>query len=300
MQSVIPHLDLGPVGVWSGAFASMPTPALRDAVPEIESLGFNTMWYPESFSKESFSLAAILLSAGRTNIAATGIANLWARDATAMSNGTRTINEAFPDRFLLGVGVSHKPAATRRGGDYRRPFSLMVEYLDAMDAAVYTGPEPENDPPLVLAALGPRMLELAAARTSGAHPYFVPLEHTALAREAMGPDALLAPELAFVLSKDADEAHAIARDFAELYLAHPNYTNNLLRLGWSEEDMAHGGSDALMDAIIPWGSRAVIRDRVAAHLAAGADHVAVQVLNGRGNEFPLAEWREIGPALSEF
>lgn len=176
----------------------------------------------------------------------------------------------------------------------------MVEYLDAMDAAVYTGPEPENDPPLVLAALGPRMLELAAARTRGAHPYFVPLEHTALAREVMGPDALLAPELAFVLSKDADEARAIARDFAELYLAHPNYTNNLLRLGWSEEDMAHGGSDALMDAIIPWGSRTVIRDRVAAHLAAGADHVAVQVLNGRGNEFPIAEWREIAPALSDF
>jgi probable F420-dependent oxidoreductase len=292
-------MELGRVGVWSGAFASMPTPSLRRIVPEIESLGFRTLWYPESFSKESFSLAAVLLAAGSESNAATGIANMWARDPTAMVNGARTLSEAFPDRFLLGIGVSHRPAAVKRGGEYRRPYTMMVEYLNAMDEALYTGPRPHQEPPLVLAALGARMLALAAERSWGAHPYFVPIEHTAMARSVMGPDALLAPEQAFVLSQSADKARGIARDFAALYLGLPNYTNNLLRLGWRENDLADGGSDALIDAIIPWGDAGVIRHRVEAHLAAGADHVAVQVLNGKDREFPIDEWTEIAAALND-
>ena len=291
--------DLGRVGVWSGAFAGMPAQILRDVLPEIESLGFRTLWYPEAFSRESFSLAATLLAASRDAIAATGIANMWARDATAMVNGARTISEAFPDRFVLGIGVSHEPLATRRGGRYVRPYSWMVEYLDAMEGAPYTGPEPSADAPLVLGALGPKMLALAAERSFGAHPYFVPVEHTAVAREVMGPDAWLAPEQAFVLSTDAEQARSLARDFAAIYLGLPNYRNNLVRLGWAEEDLAEGGSDALINAVIPWGDASVIRDRVSEHLSAGADHVSVQVLNGGWSDFPIADWREIAPALSE-
>jgi len=290
-------MELGRVGVWSGNFATMPASALRDAVPKIESLGFRTLWFPESFAKEAFALAATLLAAGEHTIAASGIANIWARDATAMVNGGRTLEDAYPGRLLLGIGVSHAPSAERRGGDYRKPFSMMVDYLDAMEAAPYGGPPIPQDPPLVLAALGPKMLDLAARRTKGAHPYFVPVEHTALAREIMGPDALLAPEQAVVLATDPDEARAIARSHTVTYLALPNYRNNLLRLGWSEQDTAASGSDALVDAVVAWGNVDAIEDRVAAHLAAGADHVSIQVLNGPVEEFPIRELTELAPAL---
>lgn len=290
-------MNLGRVGVWSGQFGMMPASALRDVVPEIESLGFRTLWFPESFAKEAFAHAATLLAAGEHSIAASGIANIWARDATAMINGARTLEDAYPGRLLLGIGVSHAPSAKKRGGAYRKPFSMMVDYLDAMEAALYTGPQPQQDPPLALAALGPKMLDLAATRTAGAHPYFVPVEHTVFAREIMGPDALLAPEQAIVLATDPRDARAIARSHTVHYLKLPNYRNNLLRLGWSEKDTAGAGSDALVDAVVAWGDVAAIRDRVAAHFSAGADHVGVQVLNGSNEEFPIRELRELAPAL---
>lgn len=290
-------IELGRVGVWSAQFATLGAAAVREAVPEIEALGYRTLWFPESFGKEAFANAATILSAGRECIAASGIANVWARDATAMINGARTVEEAYPGRFLLGIGVSHAPSVARRGSDYRKPYATMVAYLDAMDGAAYAGPQPERDPPLLLAALGPRMLQLAADRARGAHPYFVPVEHTAIARETMGPHALLAPEQAIVLATDPDEARRVARRHTERYLRLPNYGNNLLRLGWSSEDTEEGGSDALVDAVVAWGDEDAIRDRVAAHFDAGADHVCVQVLGGPPDRFPIAELARLAPAL---
>ncbi len=174
---------------------------------------------------------------------------------------------------------------------------MMVEYLDAMDDAAYAGPQLEHDPPVVLAALGPKMLALAAERTKGAHPYFVPVEHTRVARRALGPDPLLAPEQAVLLSTDPDEARAAARSHTKHYLRLPNYRNNLLRLGWSEQDTVDGGSNALVDAVVAWGDVDAVRTRVAEHFDAGADHVCVQVLNESPDEFPIAELRELAPAL---
>ena len=208
----------------------------------------------------------------------------------------KTVAEAFDNRFLLGIGVSHGPFIEGiRKLDYSKPYSYMVEYLDAMEGAMYMAAGPDEDPPLVLAALGPKMLALAAERTAGAHPYFVPPEHTATAREIMGPDALLAPEQKVCLETDAEAARALARENMALYLGLPNYVNNLYRLGFTEEDVTEQ-SDRLVDAIVAWGDLDTIRARIQAHHDAGADHVAVQVLTPRG-ELPLAQWRTLADAL---
>jgi probable F420-dependent oxidoreductase len=292
-------MELGKVGVWSGQLGVMPAVEVRKTVPEIEALGLRALWFPESVTKEAFSQAAILLTASREMAVATGIANVWARDTTAMANGARTLAEAFPDRFLLGIGVSHAPSAARRGHDYRRPLTVMRDYLTGMDGAAYAGPQPASEAPVVLAALGPKMLDLAAQRTAGAHPYFVPVDHTEFARRVLGPGPLLAPEQAVVVTDDAREARAIARVHACHYLALDNYRNNLLRLGWSDEDVAGDGSDELIDGVVAWGSIDDIQARVAAHLEAGADHVCVQVLNGLPDRFALDELRRLAPALLE-
>ncbi|MFQ5518166.1 MAG: TIGR03620 family F420-dependent LLM class oxidoreductase [Acidimicrobiia bacterium] len=292
-------MELGRVGIWSGELGLMPAVEMGRTVAIIEELGYRTIWYPESVTKEAFSQAATILAAGDRIIAASGIANIWARDATAMINGARTLGEAYPDRFMLGIGVSHAPTVADRGADYRRPLDAMRSYLDAMAAARYHGPQPAEEPPVMLAALGPRMLRLAAERTRGAHPYFVPVEHTAEARRVMGPDALLAPEQAVVLMSEAEEARAVARKHTSAYLARDNYRNNLLRLGWGEADLSEGASDAAVDAVVAWGDSEAIRDRVAAHLAAGADHVSVQVLTDETGGYPIAELRELTPALAE-
>lgn len=292
-------MDLGTVGVWSGQLGMMPGAQVRETVPEIEAVGFRVLWFPEASTKEAFSHAAILLGAGRRLAVATGIANIWARDPTAMVNGARTLAEAFPDRFLLGIGVSHAPSAARRGHHYTRPLSMMRAYLDAMEGAPYAGPPPPVEAPVVLAALGPRMLELAARRTMGAHPYFVPVDHTRFARGLLGDGPVLAPEQAVVLADDAVEARALARMHTRHYLALDNYRNNLLRLGWAEADLAGDGSDDLVDAVVAWGTVDVVQARVAAHLEAGADHVAVQVLSDPPSRFPLEQLRVLAPALRE-
>lgn len=290
-------LDLGRVGVWSAAFGLMPAAEVRTVVPQLEELGFRTVWSPESFAKEFFANAGTVLAASTHLIFAGGIANIWARDPTAMMNGARTLEEAYPQRLVLGIGVSHEPSATRRGGTYRRPFSIMERYLDAMAEALYVGPQPESDPPLVLAALGPRMLKLAADRTAGAHPYFVPVEHTKRAREILGAGPLLAPEQAVVMADDGFEAREIARTHTSRYLAMDNYRNNLLRLGFSEADTSGSGSDRLVDAVVAWGSVGDIAGRVSEHFEAGADHVSVQILTRSPSTFPIEEWRRLAPAL---
>ena len=292
-------MELGRVGIWSMQLGRMPAAAVRQAVAEIEALGFRAVWYPEVLAKETMSQAALLLAAGSEGVVASGVANIWARDPVAMMNGARTLAEAYPGRFLLGIGVGHAVTAARRGNVYRRPLAAMEAYLTAMAEAPYLGPPPAEAPPVVLAALGPRMLQLAGARARGAHSYFVPVEHTAFARSVLGPGPLLAPEQAVVLADDAAEARSVARNHTRVYLGLSSYPANLRRLGWSEADVAGDGSDALVDAVVAWGGVPAIQARVAAHLAAGADHVSVQVLNGPPDRFPMAELRRLAPALLE-
>lgn len=287
------------VGLWSGfrGAGALPAPGLRAYVAEVERLGFGMLWVPEAFGREAMSHAAILLAAGERLQVATGIANIWARDAVAMANGARTLAEAFPGRFVLGIGVSHGPTVGRRGHDYRSPAVMVADYLAAMDRASYQGPVPETRSPRLLAALGPRMLELAASRCDGAHPYLVTPEHTASARKLLGPDRLLAPEQGVVVSEDAATARAAARAHLDSYLGLDNYRRSFLRQGFDEDDLAGGGSDRLVDGIVAWGGPAVIAGRVADHLDAGADHVAVQVLPAGPDDTELRGVRDLAPAL---
>ncbi len=268
---------LGRVGIWSFALQANPFPVSAAALRDYEALGYGAIWFPESVgSKEALAHAALLLGASSRLAVGTGIASIYARDGAAMALGGRTLEEAHPGRFVLGIGVSHRPAVIARGAAYGRPVETMRAYLDAMDAAPWAGPAAEI-PPRVLAALGPRMLELAAERAEGAHPYFVPVEHTRLARERLGPDPVLAVEMTAVIDGDPSRGRQTARAFATRYLGLENYANNLRRLGWSADDMEGGGSDRLLDAVVIVGSAAAVAARIREHLAAGADHVCVQL-----------------------
>src|SRR5438105_8013836 len=271
---------LGSIGVWSFELERMTAADEGRLAQHVESLGFKALWIPESLgSKENFAHASVLLAATKTLIVASGIANIWARDPVAMSNGARTLQEAYGDRFLCGLGVSHKPAIEARGGGYDKPLARMRSYLEAMDKAPFVGPNRKDPPPpRVLAALGPQMLRLAAERSLGAHPYFVPVEHTALARKELGADALLAVEQACTLEADATKAREVARRHTKRYLGLENYTNNLRRLGWGDADLADEGSDKLVDAIVAWGEVSAIKARADAHRKNGADHICLQVL----------------------
>jgi probable F420-dependent oxidoreductase len=289
---------IGKVGAWSFTVQQHGAGGGRVFVEEIERLGYGALWFPESVgSKDVFAQAGILLTAGSRIPLCTGIANIWARDPLAMANGAKALAEAYPGRFILGVGVSHAPSVAARGGAYERPLARMRAYLDAMDAARYDGPEPEHPAPRLLAALGPGMLELAAERAAGAHTYFVPVEHTRVARERLGPGPVLAVEMTTVLDVDPVAARSVARGFAGHYLELPNYADNLRRLGWGEGDVASAGSDALIDAVIPWGGVEAVAERVRHHLEAGADHVAVQVISTAPADLCIRQFRELAPAL---
>ena len=291
---------LGPVGVWSWALQRLSGGDAGAAARELEALGYPVVWIPETLgNKEIFSHAAILLAATTRIVVASGIANIHARDPIAMANGARTLGEAYPSRFVLGVGVSHAPSVAVRGGTYGRPVETMRAYLDAMAAAQYGAPEPAPPVPVVLAALGPRMLELAAERADGAHPYFVPVEHTPFARQHLGPEPFLVVEQAAVLTTDPADGRRIGRAFAKNYLALPNYVNNLRRLGWGDEDLAGDGSDRLIDALIAWGDVGAIVKRVRAHLAAGADQVCIQVRADPSSDPALGAYGELAAALLE-
>jgi probable F420-dependent oxidoreductase len=291
---------LGRVGVWSWALQRLPASDEGAAARELEALGYPAVWIPETLgNKELLSHAAILLAGSSRIIVASGIANVHARDPMAMANGARALGEAYPGRFVLGVGVSHAPSVAVRGGTYGRPLETMRAYLDAMDAAQYGGPAPHPPVPLVLAALGPRMLELAAERADGAHPYFVPVEHTPFARRHLGPDPCLVVEQTAVLTTDATEGRRIARAFARNYVALPNYANNLRRLGWGDDDLAGDASDRLIDAVIACGDVDAIVRRVRAHLDAGADNVCVQLRGEASADPALGAYRELAAAMIE-
>ena len=291
-------MHLGRVGLWTFQLDLQPASAAREAAAELEELGYPAVWLPEAVGREPFVNSAMLLGATKRMVVATGIVGIWGRDAMTMAAGHLTLNEAFDDRFLLGIGVSHQPMVDFvRGHQYDKPLTKMREYLDAMDNVIYVAPRPAGEPRRVLAALGPKMLELAAAKALGAHPYFVPVEHTAFAREVLGDGPMLCPEQAVVLNTDPEQARAAARLHMATYLTLPNYTNNLRRLGWTDDDLADGGSDKLVDAIVAWGDEAAIQARVQAHLEAGADHVCVQVLGENAAALPMEEWRRLAEPL---
>jgi probable F420-dependent oxidoreductase len=292
-----PTVDIGRVGIWYGMIDALPTTEARRAAQLVEELGFGALWVAEAVGRDPFVSSALLLGATTTLPVATGIANIYARDPMTMAAGQKTLAEAFPNRFLLGIGVSHGHlVAGIRKHDYSKPYSYMQTYLERMEKALFMARGPEHDPGVVLAALGPKMLELAATKANGAHPYFTTPEHTKISRDVMGADALLAPEQMVVLETDPIEARRIARAGMKIYLGLPNYFNNLVRLGFTEDDRADGGSDRLVDAIVAWGTEEQIAARVADHHAAGADHVCVQVLQD-GTDMPEAQWRRLAPVL---
>jgi probable F420-dependent oxidoreductase len=291
-------MDIGRVGIWTFALDLQPAARAQEAAAEIEELGFKTVWIPEAVGREAFTHAGLLLAGTRRIVVATGIANIFARDAMAASAAQKTLTEAYPDRFLLGLGVSHAPMVEGlRGHRYEKLLSTMRAYLDAMDAAFFVGAPPTTPLMRVIGALAPKMLQLSAERAAGAHPYFVPPEHTAYARTILGSGPLLAPEQAVVLEKDPDTARQIARAHMATYLGLPNYVNNLKRLGFTDSDIGNGGSNKLVDAIVAWGGIDAVVTRVRAHHDAGADHVCIQVLDPDPRALPLRQWRELAPAL---
>jgi probable F420-dependent oxidoreductase len=297
MSPVTNKIDIGRLGVWSGFHIwGDATGEPADALAELEELGYGAVWV--GGAEHGHSAFGPILSATSRLVLATGIISMWADSPEVVSELHRDLNNRFPNRFLLGLGVSHAPLVEPLGFAYEKPYSKAVSYLDELDAI---GAVPRGH--LALAALGPRMLKLAADRTMGAHPYLITPEHTALARDTMGPEAVLAPEQKVVIEANAEKARQIARDGIGWYIKNaPNYVNNLRRLGFTEDDFANGGSDRLVDGLVAWGDAETVAKRVGEHYEAGADHVCLHMLTGGplGTPAPLprAQWRDIAAALA--
>jgi len=287
-------IDPGRIGVFAGPINDKPTAIQLEFVREMERLGYGTLWYGEALAQEAFARGAIYLAATERLVVASGIANIWARDPAAMANGGRTLAEAWPGRFILGVGVSHAPSVALRGHDYARPYSAMRDYLDAMDAAPWRGPRSAM-PPVVLAALGPRMVGLAAERTAGAYPYFSTTARVREVRGILGPEPFLAADLPVVLAPDLASARAIGDRHLAYYSVVANYRNNLLRIGWSEADLVAPGSDALFEAVVAWGDLDRIAARVDERFGAGADQVVLNLVGADPSVAPLDELRKLSP-----
>ena len=277
-------MDVGRIGIWNGALRSAEPGAAGEAAFELEELGYGAIWLGASPSVEE---AAPLLAATSRIVVATGILNIWAHTPAEVAAARAELPNA--DRFLLGLGASHAPLVE----GYHKPYSAMVDYLDGLDAA-----DPSVSPTdRVLAALGPRMLELSRDRAAGAHPYLVTPDSTRQARERLGTGPLLAPEVKVILETDRDRAHAIARKSLAIYLKLPNYTNNFRRFGFGDDDFEGGGSERLLDAIFVWGDQDTVRRGIEAFFEAGADHVAVQALAPDGAALPRDQWRELSTLL---
>lgn len=280
-------MDLGKVGIWF-FLDGMAAPESASYAQKVESLGYRALWIPEAVGREPFAHASYLLARTERLNLATGIANIWARDPITMSAASKTVAELSNGRFVLGIGVSHKPLVNNlRGHSYSRPYSYMKEYLPKMKSGLYLAPLPKEEVPVVLAALHPKMLELAATQANGTHTYFVPPEHTAKVRAQIGPKPWICAAQAVILETDATKARAAAREYMKTYVPRlPNYTNNLKNLGWKDEDFENGCSDRLVDAIVAWGTEDRIRERIDAHLKAGATHVCILPLRADGAPLP--------------
>jgi len=288
-------VELGRAGIWSRELRYHPDRgASAAAAVELEELGYSAIFIPDA-GGDVLSVVTELLAATRQIRFATGVLNIWMHDAAEVARRNAELTARYGSRFLLGLGASHAPLVESVAKvPYARPYSRMTQFLDALDAAEPPAPASQR----MLAALGPRMLALAAARACGAHPYLVPPEHTAAARQALGPGALLAPEQAVVLDSDPRRGRDRARAFVSDYLALPNYVGNLRRLGFTEDDLRAGGSDRLVDALVARGDEEAIAARVRAHLDAGADHVCVYVFGDGDDALPLTAWRRLAPALT--
>ncbi|KWX66294.1 LLM class F420-dependent oxidoreductase [Mycobacterium sp. NAZ190054] len=285
-------MKLSGVGLWSSQLRYGNPDEAAEAAAELDGLGFTALWIPDVGGPVLDSVDN-LLSATQKTIIATGILNLWMHDAAEVATRYAALSEAHGERFLLGIGVSHAPLIdSKEPGRYRKPLAATEAFLDGIDASAQPVPAANR----VLAALGPKMLQLSATRAGGAHPYLTTPEHTRQAREVLGSGPMLLPEQTVLLTQDRDEARAIGTQWLQSYLALPNYANNLLRLGFSEEDLT-SVSDRVFDALVAWGDEDAVRRRVREHLDAGADHVCVQVLTADPREFPREQWRRLAAAL---
>lgn len=279
-------MELGKLGVWYFTDA-MPAPDAAAFAQRIENWGYSALWIPEAVGRNALVHSSWLLANTSGLNIATGIANIYARDAYATLTAQQALAEQSGNRFLLGLGVSHQPMVEGvRGHTYAKPVATMRTYLEAMANHKYSAVAPSETPKTIIAALGPNMLALAGKAADGAHPYFVPPEHTAQAREIMGSGALLCPEQKVLLETDAGKARELARKTMTTYLGLDNYRNNLLRLGYTTDDLENGGSDKLVDAIVAWGDEDAIRKRIQEHWDAGADHVCIQPINPNGKQEP--------------
>jgi probable F420-dependent oxidoreductase len=276
-------MDIGDIGIWT-SYRPFGIERAGEAAKLVEQLGYGAWWVGGSPHVPDIRP---VLEATSTMVAATGILNVWSNDPGETAAADAAVRADFPGRFMLGVGIGH-PEAT---SDYRRPLRTMRAFLDGLDASPTPPPADER----CLAALGPKMLDLAGERTAGTHPYFTTVDHTRFARERLGSGKLVAPELACVVDTDRVRAKAVARDYAKLYLGLRNYTKNLLDFGFTERDVADGGSDRLIDAVIPQGSAEQIAEVARAHLDAGADHVCLQPLGEEG--IPRKSWTALANAL---
>ncbi len=273
---------IGKLGVWQFV-DHLPAEEAAEFANRIEDWGYGALWIPEAVGRDPFSMLGYLTAKTETLVLATGIANIYARDPLTMRATHETLAEASGGRFVLGLGVSHGHlVAGVRKHEYEKPLTKMKTYLEAMESSIYMGPQPAEPAPIVLAALRPKMLGLSAEAARGAHPYFVPPEHTARAREILGKGPWLCPEQMVLLETDATKARAIARKNMEIYLGLPNYQNNLKWLGFEDSDFENGGSDRVVDAIVAWGDEKEIADRIQAHHDAGADHVCIQAFRPDG------------------
>ncbi|MEC9251718.1 MAG: TIGR03620 family F420-dependent LLM class oxidoreductase [Pseudomonadota bacterium] len=283
-------MDLSKLGVWFFT-DTMAAPMAADTAKRIEDLGFSALWIPETVGRNPFVHAAWLLANTSSLVIATGIANIYHREPGVTLAAQNTLAEQSNNRFLLGLGVSHKPLVEGlRGLTYGPPVATMRDYLDKMATSPYTGPPPKDKPPTVIAALGPKMLELASEKCDGAHPYFTSPSHTKMARDAMGPDSLLCVEQKVIFETDPTKARDIARKAAQTYQRLPNYRNNWLRMGLGEDDIDGDGSDTFIDATFAWGEIDAIKNRVQEHYDAGASHVCVQPIHPEGRMGDI-DWR---------
>jgi probable F420-dependent oxidoreductase len=283
-------MQLTGTGIWSANLRYGEAAEAAEAAAELDALGFSALWIPD-VGGDVYAPIENLLGATTHTVIATGILNIWMHEPAEVAQRYESWGDQR-QRVLLGLGVSHAPLIDHNSpGRYTKPYSKMVEYLDGLDANGF----PTNA--RVLAALRPRMLELARDRTAGAHPYFVPVEHVARARDILGPDKMIAVELAVVLDTNAATARETARRHTAVYVTLPNYTNNLREFGFADDDFANAGSDRLVDAIVAWGDVDAIVKRANAMRDAGADHVCIQVIRA-DNIVPRAEWRELAPALT--
>lgn len=288
---------IGVLGVWDAGLCFAPVRAACSAAAELEAAGYGAVWLHEG-GREVFAAAAILLARTRRIAVGTSIASIWRHEPGEMADAARTLGEAFPGRFVLGIGVSHAGAGSWRGRAYARPLADLSDYLDAMEGVGWPCPRPDPPVPRVIGALGPRMLDLARRRARGAIPYLVPVQHTSFARERLGRDPVLAVHQAIVVDQPLRRARELAHEHVRRYLGFPNYRHNLLRCDFSERDVDGAGSERLVDALVAIGDLDDAAARVRAHLDAGADHVCVHPLGPALDEIPITRLQELATLLN--